>query len=140
MRFLQSLAISSSALTAERLRLNLISNNLANINTTRTAEGGPYRRKIAVFEECLRTATNNTQTPGNGVKVTAIREDTSPLPLIYDPDHPDADSQGFVALPNVNVVNEMVDLITSTRTYEANVNVFNACKSVVLKALDLGRA
>lgn len=139
MRFLQTIAVSASGLTAERFRLDLIANNLANINSTRTAAGGAYRRKVAIFEECLYTAAQKDRFTGRGVQVAAVVEDATPLPLIYNPAHPDADSQGFVAMPNVKVVNEMADLITASRTYEANVNVFNASKAMALKALEIGK-
>lgn len=139
MHLLASLAISSSALTAERARLDLIANNLANLNSTRTQEGGPYRRKVAIFSECLRQVRNKNQVPGYGVRMVAIAADPSPPQLVYDPRHPDADAQGYVTYPNVNVVNEMVDLITATRAYEANVTVINATKDMVLKAFEIGR-
>lgn len=137
--YFPAIAISGSALTAERLRLDLIAHNLANISTTRTAEGGPYRRKVAIFEERLRETVNRGQFPGNGVQVAAIAEDTSPLQLVYDPQHPDADASGYVAYPNVHVVNEMVGLVTATRAYEANVVAINAAKEMVLRALEIGR-
>ena len=146
MDFFTAMDVSSSALTAERTRMNLISSNLANVNTTRTPEGGPYKRKDAIF------ATTQTQ-PGSfgaalekasqkapqGVEVVQIVEDQNPPRLQYDPTHPDADAQGYVALPNVNVVEEMADMIAATRTYEANVTAVQAAKSMALKTLEIGR-
>ncbi|SMB93970.1 flagellar basal-body rod protein FlgC [Thermanaeromonas toyohensis ToBE] len=141
MELLPGLAISASGLTAERLRLDLIASNLANIYTTRTARGGPYRRKVAIFAERLRELKGipGPQAPGYGVRVVGIAEDNTPPRLVYDPTHPDADTRGYVALPNINVVNEMIDLITASRAYEANVIAFNAAKSMALKALEIGR-
>lgn len=141
MELLPGLAISASALTAERLRLDIIANNLANINTTRTPRGGPYRRQVPVFAEKLQEALKpgGAQFKGAGVEVAAIVEDNTPPRRVYDPSHPDADPDGYVALPNINVVNEMVDMITATRAYEANVTVLNAAKAMTLKALEIGR-
>lgn len=135
---------AASGLTAERLRMDVISNNIANVNTTRTAEGGPYRRELVVFEP--RSAENSFANvlssqmgQENGVRVTGITKDTSPLRMVYDPSHPDADATGYVAMPNVNVVTEMVDMITASRSYEANVTVINSAKSMAAKALDIGK-
>ena len=140
MELLPALAISASGLTAERLRLDLIAGNLANVNTTRTADGGPYRRQVPVFAERLRQALGQqSRSSGRGVEVAAIVADNSPPRLIYDPSHPDADDDGYVALPNINVVMEMVDMITATRAYEANVTVLNAAKAMTMKALEIGR-
>ncbi len=145
MDFFDSMAVSSSAMSAERTRMNLISGNLANANTTRTPEGGPYRRKDAVFSAVPVKSTFSaamdrlkSTTPG-GVDVSQVIEDTSPPRLQYDPSHPDADAQGFVAMPNVNVVEEMTDMITASRAYEANVTAAQVAKSMALKTLDLGR-
>lgn len=140
MRIINSMAISASGLTAERLRMDLIASNVANINTTRTPEGGPYRRKVAVFAEQLEQAIKDKEKfPGKGVQVAAIAEDQSPPKLVYNPSHPDANEQGYVEMPNINIVTEMVDLITASRSYEANVTVLNAAKSMALKALEIGR-
>lgn len=149
MELLPALAISSSGLTAERLRLDLIANNLANINTTRTPRGGPYRRQVPVFAEKLRDALGpgtapvagqqTNQAPGQGVEVAVIAEDNTPPRLVYDPSHPDADANGYVHLPNINIVNEMVDMIAASRAYEANVTALNAAKAMTLKALEIGR-
>jgi flagellar basal-body rod protein FlgC len=135
MKIFNTLQISASALTAERLRLDIIAGNIANANTTRTAEGGPYRRKTAVFAEALADA----EKAGRGVRVAAVREDNSPNRLEYDPQHPDADELGYVAYPNINVVQEMVDMITATRSYEANTTVLNSTKNMFQKALEIGR-
>ncbi len=140
MELLPALAISASGLTAERLRLDLIAGNLANINTTRTVAGGPYRRQIPIFAEKLRQAMGRgAGFSGRGVEVATIMSDNSPPRLIYDPVHPDADDEGYVALPNINVVMEMTDMITATRAYEANVTVLNAAKGMTMKALEIGR-
>ncbi|MDA1191394.1 MAG: flagellar basal body rod protein FlgC [Candidatus Poribacteria bacterium] len=114
--------ISASALRAERVRMELISENLANINTTRTAEGGPYRRKEAVFASMgtdFRSFLNGANSQGVGV--SGIVVDQSPPKLVHNPDHPDAGADGFVRMPNINPVSEMVNMVASSRTYEANV-------------------
>ncbi|MHB1126191.1 MAG: flagellar basal body rod protein FlgC [Bacillota bacterium] len=139
MKLLDSLAISATALSAERLRLELIAGNIANMNTTRTTEGGPYRRKVPVFEERLDAAIRNSDYKSRGVKVAGIAEDKSPPRLVYDPNHPDARTDGYVEMPNINIINEMVDMMTATRSYEANVSVVNATKSMAAKALEIGR-
>jgi flagellar basal-body rod protein FlgC len=145
MSLFNSLRISASGLTAERLRLDVIADNLANVNTTRTAAGGPYRRKVAVLEERpvgfadLLGIQNALMTGRGGVRVAAIAEDTSPPQRVYNPGHPDADADGYVLMPNVNVVTEMVDMITATRAYEANVTAMNAAKQMALRTLDIGR-
>lgn len=145
MSLFRSLQISASGLTAERLRLDVIANNLANVNTTRTAAGGPYRRKVAVLEErstAFADLLSYRLTPAagrGGVRVAYIAEDTSPPQRVYNPGHPDADSDGYVQMPNVNVVTEMVDMITATRAYEANVTAMNAAKQMALRTLDIGR-
>ncbi|MEA4969058.1 MAG: flagellar basal body rod protein FlgC [Candidatus Pelethousia sp.] len=143
MSFLKSMDISASALTAQRVRMDVIAENLANINTTRTAEGEPYRRRYVVMQQRedqtfagmleRAKATSN----GNGVRVTEIREDESPFKLDYDPDHPDANEEGYVQMPNVDLVVEMVDMMAATRSYEANITATNAIKSMALKALEI---
>lgn len=133
MQIFRAMQISASGLTAERFRMDLIANNIANVNTTRTAHGGPYRRKTAVFAEKLEAAR------GAGVRVLSVSEDRTEPRLVFEPEHPDADELGYVAYPNVNIVQEMVDLITATRAYEANVTALNASKSMFLKALEIGR-
>lgn len=140
-------AISASALTAERLRMDVISNNIANANTTRTPEGGPYIRQRVVFAPRFDATPAfaplmATMTPDGlpvGVRATAIQKDPAPPKMVFDPGHPDANAEGYVAYPNVNVVNEMVDMISATRAYEANITAFNATKSMALQALSIGK-
>lgn len=139
MKIFSAMEISASGMTAERLRMDLISNNLANVNTTRTDEGGPYRRQSAVFEAVYARTKGINKFQGKGVRAVGIARDTNPPQLIYEPDHPDANGEGYVAMPNINVINEMVDLITATRAYEANVTAVNAYKGMFLKALEIGR-
>lgn len=133
---MDAMEISASALTAERVRINLIASNLANANATRTAEGGPYRRKDAVFAATLDEAS--AKMGGRGVKVVEVLEDQVQPRLQYDPSHPDADARGYVAYPNVNVVEEMADLATATRAYEANVTAAKASMDMQMKALQIG--
>ncbi|MDW8103765.1 MAG: flagellar basal body rod protein FlgC [Armatimonadota bacterium] len=146
MSLLNSLRISASGLTAERLRLDVIADNLANVNTTRSAGGGPYRRKVAILQERpigfadLLSAHAAPTSGRGGVRVVGIAEDSSPPQRVYQPGHPDADAEGYVLMPNVNVVTEMVDLITATRAYEANVTAMNAAKQMALRTLDIGRS
>lgn len=163
--FFSGLNISATGLRAQRIRQNVISSNLANAETTRTAEGGPYRKQKVILEadpvefdqflvkeqqkiKGIATQDGHQKIPqpqwpvaeeniGSGVKVASIEKDNSPLRMVYDPSHPDADEKGYVAMPNVNVVEEMVDMITATRAYEANATAFNATKQMLLKALEL---
>lgn len=121
--------ISASGLTAQRLRLDVIANNLANAETTRTPEGGPFQRQQVVFETG----------PEDGVQVVEITPDTRPSQQEYRPGHPDADARGYVQMPNVNAVEEMVDLVAATRSYEANVTALNASKGMIKKAMEIGR-
>lgn len=142
MDFFTSMDISASALTAQRTRMNLISSNLANVNSTRTAEGGPYRRKDAVFTATPAAGSFGAalgKADARRVEVSQIVEDQNPPRLQYDPNHPDADAAGYVAYPNVNVVQEMADMISASRSYEANVTAAQAAKSMALKTLDIGR-
>jgi flagellar basal-body rod protein FlgC len=145
MDFFTSMDISSSGMTAERTRMNLISSNIANANSTHTAEGGPYKRKDAIFSAIAANAGLNAVTPRGSsmelqkVEVTEIREDQTPPRIQYDPSHPDADEKGFVALPNVNVIEEMVDMVSASRAYEANVTAAQAAKGMAMKTLDLLR-
>jgi len=131
------MSISATGLTAQRLRIDVIADNIANAETTRTPRGEPYRRKIPIFAEYLERARAGYKL--RGVKVVRIEEDPSPFRLVYDPSHPDADQNGYVRMPNVNVLREMVDLISAQRAYEANVAAINATKSMVNAALDIGR-
>jgi flagellar basal-body rod protein FlgC len=130
------LDISASALEAQRQRMNVIASNMANVNSTRTEEGGPYRRRDVVFSPL--TVVRNSM-PIYGVKVADIVGDTSPFKTVYDPGHPDADKEGNVAMPNVNVLEEMVNMMMSFRAYEASVSTFNITKSMIMKTLELGR-
>jgi flagellar basal-body rod protein FlgC len=138
-----SLRISASGLSAERLRMDTISSNIANVSTTRGEDGQPYRRKIAVFQENLNSEidkkTGKVKETMLGVKAVGIEDDKSELKRVYDPSHPDADEEGYVNMPNVNILNEMADMIAATRSYEANVNAMNSEKSMFLKALEIGR-
>ena len=136
--------VAASGMTAERLRLDVISNNIANVNTTRTANGGPYRRQFVVFEPRQGDASSFSQVMSgqlqlNGVRVSGIRKDDSPLRMVYEPGHPDADAEGYVRMPNINIVTEMVDMMTASRAYEANVTSVNVAKSMMLKALEIGK-
>ncbi|MDR3645594.1 MAG: flagellar basal body rod protein FlgC [Clostridia bacterium] len=139
--FLNSLNISGSGMTAQRLRMDIISQNLANEDTTNAANGQPYRRKEAVLQETTQTmypGTGSTQGPG-GVEVAAIKEDASPFKLEYDPSSANANASGYVELPNVDTTTEMVDLMSSSRSYEADVTAFNAMKGMATTALDIGK-
>lgn len=143
--FLNSIDISGSALTAQRLRMDVISQNIANASTTRTATGEPYRRRVAVFAERGGTSFQSYldgatgASAGGGVVVSAIATDMSDFKSEYDPDHPDADADGYVQYPNVDEVTELVDMMAATRAYEANVTALNATKNMALKALEIGR-
>ncbi len=128
--------ISASGMTANRLRIDVIADNIANAETTRTPEGGPYRKKVPIFAEYLRRTAQGWKPAG--VRVVKIKEDPS-YRLVYDPSHPDADENGYVKMPNVNVLKEMVDLINAQRAYEANVSALNTVKSMVNSALNIGR-
>lgn len=145
MSAMNGMNISASGMTAQRLRMDIISQNIANVNTTRDENGNPYRRKAVMFSEkdvtpfgqiLMKTAGN----VGNGVKVNGIVEDNdADMRKVFDPSHPDADEEGYVTYPNVNVVQEMTDLIDATRSYEANVTAFNATKNMALKGLEVGK-
>jgi len=146
-----SINTSASALTAQRLRMDVISSNMANVDTTRgklvNGEWEPYKRKSVVlqpkdgsFSSFMDVAISKQNSgTGNGVKVSKIVEDETPFKLVYDPEHPDADESGYVELPNVDPLREMVDLISATRSYEANVTVLNASKGMLMKALEIGK-
>jgi flagellar basal-body rod protein FlgC len=145
MDFFDALHISSSGLAAQRLRMNLISANLANINTTHTKAGGPYRRKDPVFaaqapassfHEMLRNRQKEFQ---KEVAVVGIVEDLRPPIEKYDPTHPDANAKGYVAMPNINLMEEMVNMISATRSYEAGVTAIQSAKDMALKALEIGQ-
>lgn len=159
----RSLEISASGLTAERMRMDVIANNIANANTTRTAEGGPYRRRVTVlgaraeaqaagFGNLLARAMQaaGVSLPGMaapqavpvgaGVRVAQVAHDQRPFRLKHDPTHPDANAEGYVQLPNVDPLAEMVDLISASRAYEANVTALNATKTIAARALEIGRS
>jgi len=145
MRIFAGMATSASALSAEKMRIDMVAKNVANMNTTRTPEGGPFRRRKVVFAELVAGEARNrfvrlpTRGVGQGVMVSQVVTDDAPPRMVHDPSHPDANDEGFVALPEINLANEMVDLITATRAYETNVQVLNASKSMQLRALEIGR-
>lgn len=154
MSWLRSLEISASGLTAERLRMDIIAGNIANAQTTRVADGGPYRRRGVVLAEReparFAALLSGQMQDGadvdaaglavsGGVRAEGIALDNRPFKLKFDPGHPDADAGGYVRLPNVDVVMEMTDLITASRSYEANVTALNAFKAMVSRALEIGR-
>lgn len=152
MSFLDGIDVSASGLTAQRLRLDAIANNMANAETTRVAGGtGPYRRQVVLFESRPSSAVkggfanvlrNRMANTGGGVRVSAIRsldESQAPFKKVYEPGHPDADEQGYVTYPNVNIVEEMVNMISATRAYEANSKVIEATRAMAARALSIGR-
>lgn len=130
---LSSTEVSASGLAAERLRMEVIANNIANANTTRSPQGGPYRRREVVFSTALASAADE----GSGVHVVGVQADESPLPRVYRPGHPDADGDGMVTMPNVRLANEMVDLITASRAYEANLRSLRTFREMVEATLSL---
>lgn len=140
MNFLNLLKTSAGGLNAQRLRMNLISSNMANINTTRTKEGGPYRRKSAVFEAVSKEGFGQTLNSYlTEVRVKEIVEDKRPHIIKYDPGHPDADKDGYVAMPNVNIIEEMVNMISASRSYEANVSAVKSIKDMANAAIEIGK-
>jgi len=144
MSFLNSLNIAGSALTAERLRMDIISQNIANKNTTRTEDGGPYRRKQVVFQERGLDFQSILDREGRssgqgGVRVAAIVESDEPLVPVYDPNHPDANEDGYVMMPNVDTAEEMVDFMAASRAYEANITALNIVKAMAMQALEIGK-
>ncbi|MGI5953094.1 flagellar basal body rod protein FlgC [Dysosmobacter sp.] len=148
MAFLSSLNIVGSGLTAQQLRLDVISENITNQNTTRTENGGPYRRKMVVlesqegqsaFEKVLAKARGEAAPTAGGVRVTEIAEDPSDFKLVYDPTNPDANAQGYVEMPNVDLVKEMADAMSASQAYSANVTAFNVLKQVAAKGLEIGQ-
>ncbi|UPK46217.1 MULTISPECIES: flagellar basal body rod protein FlgC [Paenibacillus] len=150
MNISNSFSISASALTAQRLRMDVISSNIANAETTRASvtngEAVPYKRKMVVLEPNKTSFNSLLQNQmkrsgsGEGVRVSEIREDQSPLKPVYDPTHPDANAEGYVYMPNVDIAKEMVDMISASRSYEANVTALNSTKAMISKALEIGRA
>ncbi len=145
MAFLKSLNISGSALTAQKLRMEIISQNMANASVTRTEAGGPYRRKLVTLRENSEDASFSDvfgalgEEQPAGVMVSDITEDPREGKPVYNPDHPDADENGYVMMPNVDTLEEMIDMMSATRSYEANITAFNAVKLMAAKALEIGR-
>uniref|UniRef100_UPI004057C983 flagellar basal body rod protein FlgC n=1 Tax=Agathobacter sp. TaxID=2021311 RepID=UPI004057C983 len=146
MSLFQSFNISASGMTAERFRTDIIAQNIANVNTTKTEDGSPYRRKIVTFAEKQVTpfsqfySASKNALVGNGVKVSKVTEDyETDFIMEYDPSNPDADENGYVSYPNVNTVTEMTNLIDSTRAYEANATAFDASKNLALTGLSVGK-
>ncbi|AND85286.1 flagellar basal body rod protein FlgC [Clostridium tyrobutyricum] len=137
-----TMRISASGLSAESLRMDTISSNMANAETTHGANGQPYRRKVAVFQENLNRELSKDGKYENvpmGVKAVGVENDNSSFRRVYEPSNPDADAQGYVLMPNVNILNEMADMMTATRSYEANVSAINSEKSMFSKALEIGK-
>ena len=151
MAFASIMNIVGSGLTAEQLRLDVISENITNMNTTRTEGGGPYRRKVVRFEAeadrdgfrralaAAMDASNRGAEKAGGVRVTDLLEDPSDLPVTFDPDHPDANEDGYVEMPNVTLVKEIADAMAATQAYSANVTAFNTLKTVLQRGLEIGR-
>lgn len=142
MTLLSAMDISTSGLNCERYRMEVIAQNIANIETTQTNGEGPYRRKVTVFKEVLQQelqSDSGSSFAGQGVEVAKVVEDNADPIMVYDPAHPDANEDGFVSKPNINLANEIVDSISATRAYGANVTVLNATKSLAIKALTIGR-
>ncbi|MEA3362544.1 MAG: flagellar basal body rod protein FlgC [Thermodesulfobacteriota bacterium] len=138
-----TMKISASALKAQRIRMNAISSNLANIETTRTPDGGPYRKREVVFQSSQQdfsaTLDSQMRDAAQGVKVSQVQASSLPPRMVYDPSHPDADEQGQVAMPNISLVEETADMMSASRAYEANVTVVKSAKRMALKALEIGR-
>lgn len=131
-----SIDISASGLYAQRMRMDVIADNIANATTTRTEKGGPYRKQEVIFQ----AHTGKLDGDNGGVEVAGIVESPVPPKMVYDPSHPDAGPDGIVAMPNVNIIEEMVDMITATRAYEANIQAINTARTMTVKALELGRS
>ena len=148
MSFFNSMNISASGLTAQRMRMDILSSNLANVETTRTPDGGPFRRRAVIFEERQPGGRSNfaaifdrvmgrTPARGTGVRVHSIVEDPTPGPRVFDPGHPDADADGYLERPNVNIVAEMTNMISASRAYEANITAINATRAMMNRTLEL---
>ena len=137
-----AMKISGSGMSLQRTRMNVISSNLANVNTTRTPEGGPYRKKMVVAEATALQEGGFSQTLDGAireVRVVDVKEDKSAPRMVYDPSHPDADENGYVATPNVNVMEEMLDMINASRSYEANAAAVSTAKTMAQRALEIGQ-
>ncbi|SHH83541.1 flagellar basal body rod protein FlgC [Clostridium grantii] len=142
MSIFKSMEISSSGLSVERMRLDTVSSNIANASTTKTEDGEVYRKKTVTFKEKFKNQVDEmgkSSVVSSGVEINKIEESTDEYKIVYEPTHPDADENGFVTYPNVDLLQEMVDMMSATRAYEANVTAFNASKSMLLKALEIGR-
>lgn len=140
MAFLRSLDISASGMTAQRMRLDIASENITNRDTTRTEAGGAYRKKSVVFQNVLSSAAAQRGGAKGGVMVTEIVEDnTTPMELVYNPGHPDADADGYVQMPNVDSLKETIDAMSASRSYDANVTAFNIMKQMAAKGLEIGK-
>jgi len=152
MSFFNTMNIAATGLTAQRVRMDIIAENIANVNTTRTANGGPYQRKTVLFEEIRDTDPFSVMfgsifggrgdapaLQGHGVRVSRIAEDPSPGLLSYDPTHPDADEYGYVRLPNINIVEEMVNMISASRSYEANITAMQNARTLTQRTLEIGQ-
>ncbi|TAH63829.1 MAG: flagellar basal body rod protein FlgC [Gottschalkiaceae bacterium] len=146
MKMFNSIDISATGMTAERTRMDIISKNIANASTTRTSSGTPYRRQMVVFKENGTTPfsyylskSSNELLKNKGVKISTIVEDKTPFKQVYEPGHPDANENGYIQMPNVDITTEMVDMISATRAYEANMSAINSAKNMALKALEIGR-
>lgn len=134
MSFFDILNVAATGMSAQRIRISSVSANLANVNTTRTAEGGPYVRQDVIFKQILEGELKG------GVKVTEVVKDEKPPILKYEPGHPDADEEGYVAYPNINPIEEMVNMLEASKSYEANATVLNTAKQLAMKALEISRA
>lgn len=146
MSFLSSMNISASGMTAQKQRLDIISENISNIETTRTEGGGPYRRKMVVFQpiepQDFKSVLSKRAQDANGkggVQITQLVEDQREFKAVYNPEHPDANEDGYVLMPNVDLIKETVDAMSATRSYDANITAFNAIKMMATKALEIGR-
>lgn len=148
MSIFSSFNINASGMTAQRYRMDIISENVANADTTRTEDGTPYRRKVVTFEQRGKAAGSfsnifsnaSSAFKGQGVRVSSVSEDTwTDMVMAYDPSHPDADENGYVTYPNVNIVTEMTNLIDASRSYEANSTAFTASKAIAVKGLEMGQ-
>jgi flagellar basal-body rod protein FlgC len=138
MNLISGIDLTSSALAAQKLRLDVVAQNIANAQTTRTANGGPYQRQVVSFETELKHHTGSSNSLPS-VKVSGVTADKTRGQQIYNPQHPDADSNGFVTMPNVNVAFEMVDMISASRAYEANLSVAKSARNLALKTLEIGK-
>ena len=146
MSLFKTMAITASSLTAQRVRMDVISNNVANMETTKTSEGGPYQRKLVKFRpivaddfQATLAAARGKQLPTEGVEVVQVGIDQTPGRKVFDPNHLDADADGFVVMPNVDVLVEIADMMSASRSYEAGVTVFNSAKSMFISSLEIGR-